>query len=137
MRDLELAILVDKVGIRDPEQTVKNLRDQLQNGSRDIDCDADRGILLHFSDQLALRRETYGYHRHEKLLRQCIRIAEHAPTSIAAALEDKGAAEAIVRWIHEEYDLAETPETNQGYRVALRVFGRRATDGDDLPSSIA
>ncbi|ELZ42151.1 integrase family protein [Halorubrum californiense DSM 19288] len=55
------------------------------------------------------------------------------------ALTDRDAAETIVRWIHDEYDLHETPETNQNYRVALRVFGRRATDegvdGSDTPPS--
>lgn len=123
--------------MHDSAHAVDILRQKLHDGDRAVQHPADRDALLQFSDQLALHRETYGHHRHEKLLRQCIRIAEHAPTSLVAALENKEAAEAIVQWIHDTYDPDETPETNQGYRVALRVFGRRLTDGDDLPPSIS
>lgn len=63
-----------------------------------------------------------------KLLRHCVRIAENAPADLSDALVDRDAAEEIVTWIHDTYDLEESPETNQNYRVALRVFGRRATD---------
>ncbi|MFB6143635.1 MAG: site-specific integrase, partial [Halorientalis sp.] len=122
----------------DPERAVQTLRSKLRNGEREIDDERDREILLEFSDQLQLLRETYGHHRHAKLLRHCVRISEHAPASIADALEDRDATEEIVRWIHREYDLDESPETNQNYRVALRVFGRRATDdnGEEPPPSI-
>jgi integrase len=121
-----------------PERQVETLRTKLQEGGREIDDDRDREILLEFSDELQLMRETYGHYRHIKLLRHCVRMAEHAPVSLVDALEEKAAAEEIVRWIHSEYDLDETPETNQNYRVALRVFGRRATEenGNDPPASI-
>jgi integrase len=122
----------------DPEQGVKTLREKLETGGRDIDNDRDREVLLEFLDEMQLMRETYGYHRQAKLLRHCVRISEYAPASLADALEDRAAAEDIVRWIHREYDLQETPETNQNYRVALRVFGRRVDDeyGDDPPPSV-
>lgn len=121
-----------------PERAVATLRERIREGEREIDDERDRDILMEFSDQLKLLRETYGHHRHEKLLRHCVRIAENAPASLVDALEDKDAAEDIVRWIHDTYDLEASPETNQNYRVALRVFGRRATDeaGDEPPQSI-
>ncbi|MDT3434643.1 tyrosine-type recombinase/integrase [Haloarcula sp. 1CSR25-25] len=122
-----------------PQRGVETLRTKVKEGERDIDHDRDRDILLEFSDQLKLLRETYGHHRHLKLLRHCVRMAELAPASLADSLEDRDATEDIVRWIHDTYDLDETPETNQNYRVALRVFGRRVTDvaGDDPPPAIA
>jgi integrase len=124
--------------MRNPEREVATLREKLQTGDREVDDERDREILLAFSDELKLLRETYGHHRHVKLLRHCVRIAEHAPASLVDALENRDATEDIVRWIHDTYDLAESAETNQNYRVALRVFGRRATDvgGEDPPPSI-
>lgn len=122
-----------------PERAVATLREKIQAGEREIDDERDREVLMEFSNQLKLLRETYGHHRHEKLLRHCVRISENAPASIADALEDRDATEEIVRWIHDTYDLDETPETNQNYRVALRVFGRRATEenGSDPPETIS
>jgi len=119
-----------------PKRGVETLRRKIREGEREIADERDREVLLAFSDQLKLLRETYGWHRHEKLLRHCVRISENAPVSIADALEDRDATEEIVRWIHDTYDLDESPETNQNYRVALRVFGRRVTDdGVDGPDS--
>jgi len=121
-----------------PEQGVETLREKIQKEEREIDDERDREALIEFSDEMKLMRETYGHYRHVKLLRHCVRMAEHAPASLADALEHRDAAEDIVRWIHDEYDLDETPETNQNYRVALRVFGRRVDDdsGEDPPPSL-
>lgn len=121
----------------DPKGQVDTLRTKLQNGERG-GSDRDRDVLLDFSNQLKLLRENYGWHRHVKLLRHNVRMSEEVDdVDLADALDDRDAAEAIVRWIHDEYDLHETPETNQNYRVALRVFGRRTTDrgvgGTDSP----
>jgi site-specific recombinase XerD len=120
-----------------PKDRVDTLRTKLQAGERG-GSDADRDVLLAFSDEMKLLRETYGWHRHEKLLRHCCRMSEEPEdVDLADTLEDKAATETIVHWIHDEYDLDETPETNQNYRVALRVFGRRVTDdgvdGTDSP----
>ncbi|MDY6777742.1 MAG: site-specific integrase, partial [Candidatus Nanohaloarchaea archaeon] len=71
-----------------------------------------------------------------KLLRHAVRAAEKVG-GLADALEDREAAEDIVRWIHREYDREDRAETNRDYRVALRVFGKRVTDGDDPPDSLA
>ena len=52
---------------------------------------------------------------------------------LADTLTERDATEAIVRWINREYD---NEETNRDYRVAIRVFGRRMTPGDNPPESI-
>ena len=114
---------------------VQTLRDKLKNGERG-GSDRDRNILLEFSDRLKLLRDEYGHARHEKLLRTCCRMSEHAPVDLAETLENREATEEVVRWIHDNYDLDETPETNTDYRIILRVFGKRATeDGVDGPES--
>ena len=114
----------------DPQQKqVETLRERIQNGERDV-SEADAQVLIDFSNQLKLMREKYGWHRHLKLLRHCTRMAEH-PGGLADALEQKEAAENIVRWIHSEYD---NEETNRDYRVALRIFSKRVTDGDEIPT---
>jgi site-specific recombinase XerD len=111
----------------DPQTAVQTLRSRLEQNERG-GSDRDRETLLAFSDELKLLRESYGWHRHEKLLRHCVRISEETSVDIAATLDDRDATETVVSWIHDTYDLDETPETNQNYRVALRVFGRRVTD---------
>lgn len=96
--------------------------------------DADRDALLDFHREIELLGKKYSIHRHLKLLRHCTIMAEQVG-ELADALETKTATEDIVRWINREY---ENEETNRDYRVALRVFGRRATDeaGDEPPDSI-
>ena len=116
----------------DPGTQIETLRDRIED-SEEI-SDADRNALFDFSDELYLLQTKYSDHRHLKLLRHCTRMAEHVG-GLADALEDRDAAEAIVRWINRTYD---NEETNRDYRVALSVFGRRTTDenGDDPPASI-
>jgi len=113
-----------------PDEAVDSLRERIEDGVRDVDGDAD--VLLTFSDEMTLRREEYGDHRHLKLLRHATRMAEHAG-DLEAALEDEDACKDIVRWIHREYD---NEETNRDYRVALRMFAKHATDGDEIPDSV-
>jgi len=62
-----------------------------------------------------------------------VRIAEEVG-GLADALDNKRAAEDIVRWIHDTYD---NEESNRDYRVALRMFGKHVSDGDEIPDSIA
>ena len=117
----------------DTRQAVIRLRERIEDGEREIDSEADRDALLDFSRRLDLLREEYSDHRHLKLLRHTTRMAEHVG-GLADALEDRAATEKIVRWIHDTYD---NEETNRDYRVALRVFGKRVTDGEDPPDSIS
>lgn len=87
--------------------------------------EADRGPLLEFSDRLRLLRSDYSDDRHQKLLNSLVLMAEHVG-GLAAAVEDREAAEEIVRWIHRTYP---TEETNKDYRIALRMFGKRVDTG--------
>lgn len=104
---------------RDLGDRIDTLRSRICT-SGDI-TDDDQKALIDFSDRLFLLSTEYSNHRHEKLLRHCTRMAEH-PGGLADALEDRSAAERIVRWINRTYD---NEETNRDYRVALRVFGKR------------
>lgn len=126
--------------MRDPKETVDTLRDKLKSSERG-GSDKDREKLLEFSDELSLLRSEYSHYRHEKLLRHCIRISEHAPVDISDTLTDKAAAKRAVRWIHDQYDITNgSAETNRDYRVALRVFGRRVETADasnETPESIS
>ncbi|MUV58272.1 site-specific integrase [Halogeometricum sp. CBA1124] len=92
----------------------------------------DRDVLLTFSKKLDLLRSQYSEHRHEKLLRHCTRMAEEVG-GLADALENREAAEDIVRWIHQTYD---NEYTNHDYRTALRILGKRVTEDDGIPPSV-
>ena len=115
----------------DKRQALDRLREQLEEGERDVSED-DRELLVEFSDTLELIPSRIGVDRHEKLLRHCTILAERAG-GLDDALEDREAAEDIVRVIHREYD---NPESNKDNRNALRAFGRFLTDGDDVPDSL-
>jgi integrase len=111
-----------------PRDRIETLRERIET-SDDID-DADREVLLRFSDRLDPHARDYTDHRHEKLLRHCTIVAETLDgAKLTAALEDRVAAEEIVGWINRTYD---DEETNRDYRIAVRVFGKRIaeTDGD-------
>ncbi|AKH97339.1 integrase family protein [Halanaeroarchaeum sulfurireducens] len=115
-----------------PADEIQSLRSRIDTGE-DID-DGDQEALLQFDDALTLLSTTYSDHRHLKLLRHLTIIAESVG-GIAEALEDRDAAETIVRWINRSYD---NEETNRDYRVALKVFGRRVSEenGDEPPDSL-
>lgn len=116
-----------------PKQQIETLRDRIRDS--DEISDADKEVLLEFSDRMELLKSEYTPHRHNKLLRHCTRIAENVG-GLADALKDRDAAEEIVRWINREY---ENEYTNHDYRTALRVLGGRITEGDidEKPDSIA
>lgn len=99
--------------------------------------DEDAEALLEFSKQLDLLSSEYSDYRHEKLLRHCVIMAEEVG-GLAEALEDRDAAEDIVRWINTERGTDEyAEETNHDYRVALRIFGKRTLKLDEVPESLA
>lgn len=116
----------------DPATQLETLRQRIDE-SDDI-TDADRTALIDFDDALALLNSEYSDHRHLKLLRHVTIMAEKVG-GVADALDDRNAAEEVVRWINRTYD---NEETNQDYRVALKVFGRRTSDenGSDPPESL-
>jgi len=99
----------------------------------DTISDDDIDTLLTVSDQFDLH--DYSDNRHEKLLRHTVRAAEKVG-GLTDALEEREAAEEIVRWINRTYD---NPRTKCDYRLAIRAAGkhalRRGTKGDP-PESI-
>lgn len=98
--------------------------------------DADAEILLKMSDQIRLLGEAeYSIQRHEFLLRRNFTLAKEVG-GLADALDDRDAAEEIVRHINRAK--ANSPETNKDYRTAFRMFGGLVTDGpaDEKPASI-
>ena len=109
-----------------------NLRDRISDS--DEISKEDKEAIQRFDDRLTILDDTYGEHRHIKLLRHVTIIAENNG-HIADSLKNRGAAESIVRWINSTYD---NPNTRADYRTALRVFGRRVEDeyDDDPPPSI-
>jgi site-specific recombinase XerC len=115
----------------DKRRALDRLKEQLKDGDRDV-SNADRDLLLEFSEELELVPSRIGVHRHEKLLRHCTILAERSD-GLADAIEDRDAAEDVVRVIHREYDNA---ESNKDNRNALRAFGRFLTPGDDVPESL-
>ena len=133
-----------------PKQSVETLRRKLRNDDRG-GCDRDQELLLQFSDELKVRREDYGHHRHEKLLRHNVRISEHADTCLHETLvseldgdpddeetfyQAEQAAKLVVRWIHDTYDVEEgSQETNRDYRVAFRLFAKHVTRDDEIPDT--
>ena len=134
------------------EEALARLKTQLITGERGHPEDKD--ALLEFEDRLALLKTKYGFDRREKLLRHCTIVSEGSRTDVNADGDvvkddpnggkltriveenDTGAAEDLVRWIHDNYD---NPESNRDYRVAIRVFTRRVLklgDEADLPSAV-
>lgn len=117
---------------KDHRQSINRLRERCREQENIADDDAE--AILEFSDQLELLGSEYTDRRHEFHLMRLVNIAQSVG-GLADALEERGATEEIVRWIHSEY---ENPETNKDYRVALRVFGKRVAPDDDgdPPASI-
>jgi len=105
------------------DQTL-HLRDQLEAGERG-GSDFDREALLECSDRLRRMRAEYTWHRHLKILRHCTIMSEQAPINVADTRDDPDACRAALDWIHREYDINDTPYTNQDYRCVLRTFGKR------------
>lgn len=121
----------------DPEAALARLRDQIE-GSGAL-SEPDREALLAFSDRLDLLRSEYSPQRHEKLLRHCAIMAglsqvhpeEVLPdVDLSDVLSDEDSRDEMLAWINRRY---ENPDSNRDYRVALRMFGRHVTDGDDIP----
>jgi len=99
----------------------------------------DAEALLEFSQQLDLLNSKYSDYRHLKLLRHCVIMAEQVG-GLADALDSREAAEEVVVWINRERGVPEySEETNQDYRVALRIFGKRTLKlaDDEMPDSLA
>lgn len=143
---------------------LKSLRKRVRNGDRSIQFEPDRHHLLKMSDNIRLLPSEIGDHRHIKILRHNLRMANLPswPTIedfeendeaddygvqdegdiqeildekgfLGLALESRAASEAVVRWIHDEYD---NEHTNQDYRTAFRRFGTYRLKLDEPPDSL-
>lgn len=98
-------------------------------------ADAEAILAVHEQIEL-LGPSTISRAQHSDILMRSTKIAREVG-GLADALEDRDAAETIVRWINTTYD---NPETNRGYRQILRSFGRyhpEAGNGSgELPQSL-
>jgi integrase len=108
----------------DPQTEVENLRERIQNS--DEISEKDASLLIEFIERIELLPTVYGDYRRRDLLAHTTRMAEEVG-GLAETLEDREAAEEIVRWIHREY---ENEWTNAGYRDSIRVFSGVMTEGD-------
>lgn len=129
----------------DKRKRIETLRERIRAGgsavyydapqyATDTISEADADTLLTFSDQLDLH--DYSDNRHEKLLRHTVRVAEKQG-GLTAAIEDREAAEDIVRWINLTY---ENPRTRCDYRIAVRIAAKHALRrgmNEDPPESVA
>lgn len=114
------------------EQSIKRLRERLDE-SDDI-SDTDAAAVREMSDRIRLLGSSeLNDQTHEKYLMRCVKLAEEVG-GLSKALEDRDAAERLVRWINREQN--DSAENNKTYRSSLRQFGRLATDGDDIPESL-
>ena len=114
------------------ETQIENLRERIEE-SDDINED-DRELLSRLDEQLTLLAQQYSDHRHKKLLRHGTIMAEELEAGLLSqSLEDADSTDDILRWINNNY---ENEETNRDYRSALRVIGKRVTDGDEVPDSL-
>lgn len=109
---------------------IDNFRERIQNS--DTISDEDAELLIEFSNRLDLVQSEIGEYRHKDLLGYLTRLAETVG-GLADALEDRGAAEEIVRYINRTYS---NEETNRDYRDSLRQFGKRLTNEEGMPASI-
>jgi len=74
---------------------IDTLREDRIPGSAEISV-ADENALLEFSDELFLRKSEYSDHRHEKLLRHCVRMAEKTDSDLVNVLKERAVAEDAV-----------------------------------------
>lgn len=104
-------------------------RCEARDGMSEADAEA---ILDAHREMELLGRSEVSASQHSDVLMRSVKMAREVG-GLADALEEKQAAEDIVRWINRTYD---NEETNRGYRQCLRAFGRRALGVDELPEAL-
>lgn len=114
--------------MNDWETQLDNLRERIE-AAEELSSD-DQEVLSAFDDRLTLLATDYSDARHVKLLRHCTIMAERCG-GLHRVLTSKEESERLVGWINDNFS---NEESNRDYRVALRVFGRRVTEDDDVPS---
>lgn len=117
-----------------PRTAIRRNVERCRDGDGIADVDAEAILDAHNHMEL-VGDAGVSDSQHSDVLMRSVKIARETEAgTLAAALEDRDAAEDIVRWINRTYD---NPETNRGYRQILRAFGRHALGGvDELPESL-
>lgn len=120
--------------------SIDRLRERIQSSSEI--CEADKDALLKFSDELEFLDVHYTDDRHVKLLQHCTLLAgdsekyepEELPdVAVSSSFDREESVKNLGRWIQRNQN---NEETKRDYRVALRMFGKRVTDGDDIPEPL-
>lgn len=120
----------------DPRGEITALRDRIADGDRG-GSDRDRDALLELSDNLDLIPSSIGDYRHRDVLRQSVVMSEalgDRDWDLVDVVEERDAAEAVVRWINRTHD---NEHTHRTYRKNLRAFARHYLQTDDVPESVA
>lgn len=114
-----------------PREKIEALRQGIEVSPEIADEDAE--LLFEFTEAVD---DDFSDRRHAKFLEYSTVMAEGVDDGLLArSLEDREATEEIVDWIFENY---QNDEVNRNFRVALRVFAKRVSEGDDdeLPPSV-
>lgn len=124
----------------DPIDRIDSLRGRIRSSDRI--AKADKEALIRFSDEMEFLDTRYSNKRHIKLLQHCIVLAGDSQkyavddlpdTRLVDAFDNERAVKKIARWIKRNFD---NEETKRDYRVAVRMFGEHATDGEEIPEPI-
>lgn len=119
---------------------IETLRDCINQS--DHISDDDKEALLAFSDEMAFLDTENTNYRHLKLLNHCTILAgdstvyspdELPDCELVDTYEDVHAVKEIARQIKRNHG---NVETKRDYRVAVPMFGKRTTDGPDIPAPI-
>lgn len=114
-----------------PEQNIARVVERCENREGMSEADAEAILDAHAHIELLGNSEISTHHHCDVLMRSAKMATDVG--GLADALNDRDAAEEIVRWIHRNYD---NEETNRGYRKCLRAFGRHASDDEGVPKSL-
>ena len=115
-----------------PGTAIKRSVERCQQREGMSEADAEAILNAHRHIELLGPSEISKSH-HSDVLMRSVKMAREVG-GLADALEDRKAAEEIVRWINRTY---ENEETNRDYRKLLRAFGRHALGVEETPDSLA
>ncbi|WP_181685971.1 site-specific integrase [Halorhabdus salina] len=124
----------------DSVERIDALRERIQTSNRI--SEEDKNALMTFSKEMEFLDARYSDGRHIKLLQHCIVLAgdsqkysrdELPDVSLVTTFDDEAAVKEVGRWIKRNFD---NEETKRDYRVAVRMFGEHAGEGQDIPAPI-
>jgi integrase len=112
-------------------QSIRRLVERAEDAEEMGRADGDAILEAHREIEL-LGRQEFSVASHEAILMRVCTLAKRVG-GVAEAVEDRDAAEGLVRHINEMYD---NPETNKRARTALRTFGRLVVDDADTETGV-